>query len=540
MRIRHFFAILAICFFSEAVAQVKIGDNPQNIDPASILEIESSSGVLVIPRLTTAQMNNLTPLRGAMIYNLDSECLHYYNGADWINFCQSTGNSFAYTTEAIFNQNPNVADSTIVITQTGDNYNFEVNEITGANIVDGSINGFLDIQFNSIDEDQLAPNSVGQEELQDNTVGDLEIDYGQVTLSDFDNDAGYITGASIISTDTPNSIIVGTDGGAFYDESNLQTAINTVETSLNNHIASDGDLDDQNEIQDAAAVDIEPITGITANNVQTALQEIQTDINNLNSGGSNTDEQDLGIGAGGTPDQSVEVTITNGNNAIINIQDADANPTNEFQNLQFNAGTNILTLTNPATAGNQVDLSSLAGGGGSTEFADQITIVGNGTLGNEFEVADNAITTNKILDNNVTTNKIQEGLVAGQVLTTNAAGDVVWALPSDGGGGTTELADQITIVGDGTAGNEFEVADGGITGIKINDMGAAVGQVLEWNGTTWAPAADDVATGGGADGVINTVVLNGTDLEFTGVGGAFNGTVSLAGLGGGGGNQNLD
>jgi len=374
MRIRHFFAILAICFFSEAVAQVKIGDNPQNIDPASILEIESSSGVLVIPRLTTAQMNNLTPLRGAMIYNLDSECLHYYNGADWINFCQSTGNSFAYTTEAIFNQNPNVADSTIVITQTGDNYNFEVNEITGANIVD----------------------------------------------------------ASIISTDTPNSIIVGTDGGAFYDESNLQTAINTVETSLNNHIASDGDLDNQNEIQDAAAVDIEPITGITANNVQTALQEIQTDINNLNSGGSNTDEQDLGIGAGGTPDQSVEVTITNGNNAIINIQDADANPTNEFQNLQFNAGTNILTLTNPATAGNQVDLSSLAGGGGSTEFADQITIVGNGTLGNEFEVADNAITTNKILDNNVTTNKIQEGLVAGQVLTTNAAGDVVWAKYSNG------------------------------------------------------------------------------------------------------------
>ena len=47
--------------------------------------------------------------------------------------------------------------------------------------------------------------------------------------------------------------------------------------------------------------------------------------------------------------------------------------------------------------------------------------------------------------------------------------------------------------------------------------------------------------GGGADGndFINNVELDGTDLNFTGTGGAFSGTVSLLGLGGGDDNQQL-
>lgn len=42
------------------------------------------------------------------------------------------------------------------------------------------------------------------------------------------------------------------------------------------------------------------------------------------------------------------------------------------------------------------------------------------------------------------------------------------------------------------------------------------------------------AGGGGSTDYVSNVILNGTDLEFTGVGSAFNGTVDLASLGGGG------
>ncbi|WP_350288017.1 hypothetical protein, partial [uncultured Croceitalea sp.] len=63
------------------------------------------------------------------------------------------------------------------------------------------------------------------------------------------------------------------------------------------------------------------------------------------------------------------------------------------------------------------------------------------TTGNELDIADNAIDTDKIIDgqvqtldiadNNVTPAKIEEG-ANGQVLTTNAGGDVVWAAPVAG------------------------------------------------------------------------------------------------------------
>ena len=60
-----------------ALGQVKIGDNPQTIDPASVLELESNSRVLVITKATTAQMETIEPQRGGMVYNTDTECIHY-------------------------------------------------------------------------------------------------------------------------------------------------------------------------------------------------------------------------------------------------------------------------------------------------------------------------------------------------------------------------------------------------------------------------------------------------------------------------------
>ena len=162
-------------------AQVKIGDNPQTIDPTSLLELESRDRVLVISRLTTAEMNALVPLPGAFIYNTDEACIHYYDGVDWINVCDAF--PLIFSTAPVVNP-----DTTMVLTQIGDTLHFEVGQITGNNIVDFSING-VDIQNNSINIDKLADSSVGTAELSDNAVTDEKIDLvvgiGQIGLVHF-------------------------------------------------------------------------------------------------------------------------------------------------------------------------------------------------------------------------------------------------------------------------------------------------------------------------------------------------------------------
>ncbi|MBU2946845.1 hypothetical protein, partial [Zobellia uliginosa] len=98
------------------------------------------------------------------------------------------------------------------------------------------------------------------------------------------------------------------------------------------------------------------------------------------------------------PNQSVEVQINDGTNTTIDIRDADSDATNEFQDLELTGST--LTLTNPATAGNSVDLSSLSdhdwyevGGTAAPDaITDNIYTDGNVAIGKT------TITANRALD----------------------------------------------------------------------------------------------------------------------------------------------
>ncbi|WP_417936279.1 hypothetical protein, partial [Flagellimonas ochracea] len=172
MKTQLSFLIIALLVINTLTGQIKIGDNPQNIHPASVLELESPSRVLVITRVTDAQMNTINPLRGALVYNTDQECIHYFDGTEWINICEAFDNSFTVSTNAVFN--PFSRDSTVVVTQTDTNYNFEVNQITGDNIVDTSINGANEIQQGSITGLQLSDATITFNKLADGgNTGDL-------------------------------------------------------------------------------------------------------------------------------------------------------------------------------------------------------------------------------------------------------------------------------------------------------------------------------------------------------------------------------
>jgi len=158
------FLFLLVCSFSMN-SQIKIGDNPQNIDASSILELESTTRAFVINRVTTAQMNAIVPIEGAMVYNTDIQCLHYYDGQNWLNVCEALGLT-------ITNYPEKHPDTTIYINRLGNNINIEVDSITGLQIIDRSIrgddiagsaiNGSFHIQNRSIPVVKLIPGAINQ------------------------------------------------------------------------------------------------------------------------------------------------------------------------------------------------------------------------------------------------------------------------------------------------------------------------------------------------------------------------------------------
>lgn len=72
-----------------AQAQVKIGDNPTVVGQSSLLELESASKGLVLPRVQGTSGIAL-PVEGMMIYDLSSHCIKVYSGSAWSG-CLSAG-----------------------------------------------------------------------------------------------------------------------------------------------------------------------------------------------------------------------------------------------------------------------------------------------------------------------------------------------------------------------------------------------------------------------------------------------------------------
>ncbi|MEH6772208.1 MAG: hypothetical protein V7692_17180, partial [Maribacter arcticus] len=551
--------------------QIKIGDNPQNIDPASVLELESTSKVLVITRVSTLEMEAITPQRGGIVYNIDTECINYYDGTQWVNLCDAV--NFTITNDPIINNR-----ATIEITQTASGYNLEVakNGILGDNIVDGGI-GPDDIQDNSITQDKLAAESVGSSEIRQNAVGSDEIRDGSIAPSDI---ANFIPG-QVLTTDE-NGIVQWEDGGNLMgsvgDEititgsgtpaspleisEGIQLNISNNNTLITDHLVADTDTDATNELIDldfdkttntlsisqsanpiGASVNLEALVGSDdqqltfAGNVLT-LEEggIPIDFNSfatdneLNTGLAlkedlaNKDANptlgtsdiayptqnavktyvDSQVGGISTDDDITSATLSNtsllrineGTSfvevSLTNLEESQAilNETERATLAETNNATAITTIQNDkedianksdvTTLGNSTtlyptqnavkvyvdtELALVSAGSGTTELADQATITGDGSNGNEFRVADAGITPIKI----------QPSAITGQYLSTDALGNVVWNnLPATG---TTELADQVTIVGTGATGSEFTVADAGITPIKIQPS-AITGQYL--------------------------------------------------------------
>ncbi|MBO0331624.1 hypothetical protein, partial [[Muricauda] lutisoli] len=95
----------------------------------------------------------------------------------------------------------------------------------------------------------------------------------------------------------------------------------------------------------------------------------------------NTDSQNLSIGGAGTPNQTVEVAISGGTNALVDIRDGDSDPTNENQTVSAGNGMTVtpsgqdfeVAVTNPVIAMGRFGLS-----GSQNTVGSSISTIGSG------------------------------------------------------------------------------------------------------------------------------------------------------------------
>lgn len=259
MKMKWLLTGLALCAVQALFAQIKIGENPQTLDPGSVLELESSSRALVITRLSTVEMNALSPLPGAMVYNLDEECIHYYNGSDWINLCSAS--ALELTNFPIVN-----ADTTIALTRNGDQINIEVDSITGLNIVDqsltrddyglSSVNGTAHIQESSMPPNRIIPSTIPNQILKTNTAAD------EVIWADPDVIAmGKADGGTVLRV--KGAAVAGVTIGAYLVTLNAPRPNNNYIVQLT--VIGDFRIHVANQFNDSFLVEIVDPSGVAAN-----------------------------------------------------------------------------------------------------------------------------------------------------------------------------------------------------------------------------------------------------------------------------------
>ncbi|MCK0148304.1 hypothetical protein MWU78_21850 [Arenibacter sp. F26102] len=432
---KNIYFLLCLLMGMMAQAQIKIGDNPQNIDPSSVLELESSSRVLVITRVNTAQMNTITPSAGALVYNTDIQCIHYYTGTEWKDICDAVAGSITFTS----------VDGTVVITPNGgNNYDVKVGQITGMNIVNETVFG-ADIATATIGERQLAPNSVGSSELQDNTVGKDEIQEAAVgtleiidgTIQPSDMQPGAID--QLLTTDAAGNVVwlnKNDLGATQADQTTITgagTAANPIKvadtvigdilanannisqnsadiaantSSINNHIAADGDLSSTNEILTSAVIQGNELVITESNN------ETRVDLGAFNNTGS--DNQNLTLSGN-------NLSITNAN--TVNLAGFLDNTDNQNLTSATLSPTNILQINiedgNPAT----VDLSSLSGTGTDNQNLTGATLLTGNILQIDIEDGTSATVDLSSLSGTGTDNQ-QLTITGGNILTLENGGTV--------------------------------------------------------------------------------------------------------------------
>ncbi|TVZ08988.1 hypothetical protein JM80_1499 [Cellulophaga sp. RHA_52] len=449
--------LLLISFFALAqysFGQVKIGNDINTIHSSSILELESTDKVLILTRVTNAQMAAITPLTGAMVYNTDENCMFQYNGILWQSLCDTS--SFNETNTVIFDNN----DGTFSYT----NENNVTVTITKSQLTDNGDGTFSYANGNGTPVNFTGTDS--QAISTDGTSGNLTLENGGsvvLNVDDADADAsneintGFtLNGTALEITDADGTLSQDLDG-TFVTETEL-TANNTATTNAIAAVQTDVDTNETAATNAIAAVQTDVDANETAaTNAITALQNDKEDAANKSTNVA------LGTSDDAFPTQNAVKTYVDAQITASNSADGDTDATNEI-NTGFTLNGTALEITDAdGTLSQDLD----------------------GTFVTETELtANNTATTNAI-------NAVQADVDANETAATNA----ITALQND----KEDAANKSTNVALGTSDDAFPTQNAVKTYVdaQITASNSADGDT---------DATNEINTG---------FTLNGTALEIT-------------------------
>ncbi|MEP6676162.1 MAG: hypothetical protein ABJA78_13450, partial [Ferruginibacter sp.] len=87
------FCLSGILFCSNSFAQQNVGIGTNTPNSSAILDVSSTSKGILVPRMTSSQRTTsiVAPATGLMVFDTDSACFVYYDGAAW-NFVRGKNN----------------------------------------------------------------------------------------------------------------------------------------------------------------------------------------------------------------------------------------------------------------------------------------------------------------------------------------------------------------------------------------------------------------------------------------------------------------
>ncbi|MCV6629578.1 MAG: hypothetical protein OIF50_06935 [Flavobacteriaceae bacterium] len=562
-------SLVFIFFSSILIAQVKIGNQPETIDGASILELESENRVLVVTRINSTQMNTITPLRGAVAYNTDTQCVHFYNGFNWINLCNlypelsnailtdNSDGTFTFTdnegNETLFDVKGTLEDNSngtyTYVDAAGTSTTIDTNKIVDKVTITGS--GTTTDPYKvgdlSITSDQLADHSVNSSKILDGSIQSNDIANGAVNTLDLANNS--VTTSKIATLGLPDANkVLTTDamGIAQWETKNnfVSSSLNMGEILVGNFfnqaagVLPSGDLTVSSfgvfTIEDGAISSnklanqaiqtqhLEPaspfqmlMTNVLANGVEWGL----VNTNNIENLAINNAK--IAQNAVGTS-KILDLAVT-----------ADKIVDDAVNKNKINADIAGLGLVQTSTGELEVSVSDLTGDGsisstdlhvigGSNATLEDVNININNNAITTSKLADQAITTAKIADANVTTQKLAEDAVttdkisngnANEVLLTNNTADATnWGLVD-----TDNIASNAVTtakIADANVTTD-KIADLNVTTAKIADDAVTTVKIADANVTTQKLAEDAVTTDKISNGNANEVLLTNTTADAT-------------------------
>ncbi|CAM3304793.1 hypothetical protein [Zobellia roscoffensis] len=301
--------LVVLLFLTQlAISQVKIGDNINQIDAASLMELESASRVLVVTRVNNAQMNTITPLNGALVFNTDENCLFQYTNNLWSSLCVNV--AAGETVTALLENN----DGTVTYTNEAGNPVI----ISKANLIDnldGSFtfnNGSGPLNFTGTDDQNLENANLDET----TSILTVEIENGNNTTAD-------------LSALEESADITAVQNDVDQNESDADTAITAVQDDV-----------DQNEADADAAILAERNRAIAAetaiqndvdqneSDADNAIATVQNDVdqNEADADASILAERNRAIAAETAIQNDVDQNESDADNAIIAVQnDVDQN-----------------------------------------------------------------------------------------------------------------------------------------------------------------------------------------------------------------------